>query len=154
MFRRYIHHRQCDGYKSHTIFKNLSRSAPKDGCEGARLAAIATIWTKALFQYLQNHQDLYHSKIQLMRYLSPVQQCESGASFSMQLHLKPRKKIIKGTINISFSVLKPFADEDHEACRNSFYCRTIKEWNSLPSNVVNIEENPLFQKALRLDQSN
>ena len=68
---------------------------------------------------------------------------------------KAQKKKIKGKINISFSVLKPFADEiffarDHEARRNSFYCRTIKEWNSLPSNVVNIEKNPLFQKALKL----
>ena len=35
--------------------------------------------------------------------------------------------------------------------RNSFYCRTIKEWNSLPSNVLDIEKNPLFQKAFRLD---
>ena len=35
------------------------------------------------FQYLQNYQDLYHSKIQLTHYLSPVQQCESGASFSV-----------------------------------------------------------------------
>ena len=72
---------------------------------------------------------------------------------------KAQKKKIKGTINVSVSVLKPFADEiflarDHEARRNSFYCRTIKEWNSLPSNVVNIEKNPLFQKALKLVYSN
>lgn len=36
-----------------------------------------------------------------------------------------------------------------EAYRNSFYCRTIKEWNSLPSNVLDIVEAPLFKKALR-----
>ena len=72
MFHNLIHHRQRDGYKSHTIFKNF-----------CGFAAVLTIWTEESFQYLQNHQDLYHSKIQLMRYLSPVQQCESEASFSM-----------------------------------------------------------------------
>ena len=38
--------------------------------------------TEESFHYLQNYQDLHHSKIQLTHYLSPVQQCESGASFS------------------------------------------------------------------------
>ena len=35
-----------------------------------------------------------------------------------------------------------------EAYRNSFYCRTIKEWNSLPSNIIDIVKTPLFKQAL------
>lgn len=36
-----------------------------------------------------------------------------------------------------------------EAYRNSFYCRTIKEWNSLPSNGLDIVKFPQFKEALR-----
>lgn len=49
--------------------------------------------------------------------------------------------------NDRFIELRPRA----EAYRNSFNCRTLKEWNSLPSNVLDIEKTQLFQKALRLD---
>ena len=38
-----------------------------------------------------------------------------------------------------------------KAYRKSFYCRTIKEWNLLPSNIVDMVKNLLFQKALILD---
>ena len=41
-----------------------------------------------------------------------------------------------------FSELKP----NTETYKKSFYCRTIKEWNSLPSNSIDIVKTPLFSK--------
>ena len=35
-----------------------------------------------------------------------------------------------------------------EAYRNSFYCRTIKDYNSLPPNILNIECTRKFRLAL------
>ena len=43
-----------------------------------------------------------------------------------------------------FIELKP----DTEAYGNSFYCRTIKEWNSIPSNIIDMAKTPLFKQAL------
>jgi len=38
-----------------------------------------------------------------------------------------------------------------ESYRNSFYCRTIREWNALPNDVLDIEKSQLFKNALRLE---
>ena len=38
-----------------------------------------------------------------------------------------------------------------ESYRNSFYCRTIREWNALPNNVLDVEKSHLFKNALRLE---
>ena len=54
---------------------------------------------------------------------------------------------LRSTHHNRFTELRPRT----EAYRNSFFCRAIKEWNSLPSNVLDIEKTSLFQKALRLD---
>ena len=63
-------------------------------------------------------------------------------------YIKRPNRRLRLSHNDRFIELTPKTD----TYRNSFYCRTIKEWNSLPSNVLDIEKNPLFQKAFRLDQ--
>ena len=34
-----------------------------------------------------------------------------------------------------------------ESYKNSYFCRTIKDWNALPSEIVNIKSVDLFKKA-------
>ena len=46
-----------------------------------------------------------------------------------------------------FFELKP----NTEAYRNSFYSRTIKEWNPMPSNIIDIVKTPLFKQGLRVN---
>ena len=46
-----------------------------------------------------------------------------------------------------FIELKP----NTEAYRNSFYCRIIREWNSLPSDIIDIVKTLLFKQALRVN---
>jgi len=38
-----------------------------------------------------------------------------------------------------------------ECYRNSFYCRTIREWNALPNDVLDVKKHQLFKNALRLE---
>ena len=57
-----------------------------------------------------------------------------------------RKQVRKSFSQVEdkFIELRP----NTEAYRNSFYCRTIKEWNSFPSSVLDIVKSPLFKKAV------
>ena len=35
-----------------------------------------------------------------------------------------------------------------ETCKNSYFCRTVKDWNALPSEIVNIKSADRFKKVL------
>ena len=68
-----------------------------------------------------------------------------SAMLTLWIHVWCNRQL-RSTHHNRFTELRPRT----EAYRNSFYCRTIKEWNSLPNNVLDIEKTSLFQKALRL----
>jgi len=40
---------------------------------------------------------------------------------------------------------------EKESYRNSFYCTTIREWNALPNDVLDVKKSQLFKNALRLE---
>ena len=58
-------------------------------------------------------------------------------------YIKRRSRQLRSSHNDKLIELRPKT----EAYRNSFYCRTIKEWNSLPSNVL----SPVQTDATLLD---
>ena len=37
-----------------------------------------------------------------------------------------------------------------ETCKNSYFCRTFKNWNALPSEIVNIKSADRFKKVLSI----
>ena len=60
-------------------------------------------------------------------------------------YIKRCNRRLRSSHNDRFIELRP----ETEAYRNYIYCRTIKEWNSLPSNVLGIEKkNHYFRKRL------
>ena len=58
-------------------------------------------------------------------------------------YIKRRNCRLRSSYNDRFVELRP----KPEAYRNYIYCRTIKEWNSLPSNVLGIEEKTIISES-------
>ena len=56
-------------------------------------------------------------------------------------YLKRRNCQLRSIHKDKFIELKP----NTEAYRNLFYGRTIKEWNSLPSKIIDIVKTPLVK---------
>ena len=71
----------------------------------------------------------YRRKIARITLFHKAVHGESALEFSS--YIKRRNRRLRSSHNDRFIEMKPKTD----AYRNSFYCKTIKEWNSLPSNV-------------------
>ena len=56
-------------------------------------------------------------------------------------YIKRRNCQLRSYHKDKFIELKP----NTEAYRNSFYCRTIKEWNLLPNNIIDMVKTTLFK---------
>ena len=69
-----------------------------------------------------------------MLYLVPVL---GGTSVKCRRHLRnsSQKKFIELLPNT-------------ETYENSYFCRTVKDWNALPSEIVNIKSADRFKKVL------
>ena len=60
-------------------------------------------------------------------------------------YIKRKNRELRSNHNDKFIEMKP----NTETYRNSFYCRTIKDWNSLPSSILEIQISTTFRDAIR-----
>ena len=61
---------------------------------------------------------------------------QGESAIELPSYIKGCNRQLRAIHHNRFTELRPRT----EAYRNSFYCRTIKEWNSLPNNVLDIEK--------------
>ena len=59
-------------------------------------------------------------------------------------YVMKRRRHLRNSHQNKFIELLP----NTETYKNSYFCRTIKDWNALPSEIVNIKSADQFKKVL------